>query len=499
MGILSRAFQRALQVDLLALEQRGRKGLSHSRLSDRFHWYLWTGLWLALLCIGVGAFVLGTIRAATGSQTDFCQDYSSALALLHGQAVYHPIQCNNAYLDLPGRVEYNSHPPTSILLLAPFGLLGEIPATLLWGFFLLAAYLVSGWLLIHTLHWKVLPSLGLFAIGSVLWQPAVQAAQWLNMEQVLLLLLIGVWLLERQHQDTWAGVLLGIASLLKIWPLVILVIPLLQRRWRLVAATGSVVLVGCLLALILEGPSAFLTYLGPVRIIEQAWVDAAKGDNVSVVGAVTGLLVGYRETPFKPTPLMPGDTPGMAALLGEFLSAGLLGGGIGLLWWKRRILQDEVVDSLAFGLMLTLILLSFPLIWTAGIISLLLPVTTMLLALRLLPRPPRWWWWILGSSLLLLNILYLPLLPLLLDHLLQLIWNDQPVLGLLGAIEQASPTLGLLLFVGALAYLLASQSCRQPRAGELETSGEPVRINTSPIEPPFDMRPRASQHCGNTR
>jgi Glycosyltransferase family 87 len=304
----------------------------------------------------------------------------------------------------------------------------------------------------------MLPGLGLFAIGSVLWQPAVQAAQWLNMEQVLLLLLVGVWLLERRRQYTWAGVLLGVASLLKIWPLVILVIPLLQRRWRLVAATASVVVVGCLLALILEGPSAFLTYLGPVRIIEQAWVDAAKGDNVSVVGAVTGLLVGYRETPFKPIPLMPGITPGMAALLGEVLSAGLLGGGLGLLWWKRRTLQDEAADSIAFGLMSTLILLSFPLIWTAGIITLLLPVTTLLLALRLLPRPPRWWWWILGSSLLLLNILYLPLLPLLLDHLLQLIWNDQPVLGLLGVIERAIPTLGLLLFAGALAYLLARKA-----------------------------------------
>jgi hypothetical protein len=133
MEILSRAFQRALQLDLLAPEQRGRKGLTH-RLSDRFHWYLWTGLWLTLLCIGVGSFVLGTIRAATGSQTDFCQDYSSAVALLHGQAVYHPIHCNNAYLYLPGRVEYNSHPPTSIVLFAPFGLLAEIPATLLWGF-----------------------------------------------------------------------------------------------------------------------------------------------------------------------------------------------------------------------------------------------------------------------------------------------------------------------------------------------------------------------------
>jgi hypothetical protein len=195
------------------------------------------------------------------------------------------------------------------VLLAPFGLLPQIPATLLWGFLLLAAYLVSGCLLIHTLGWNVLPGLGLYAVGSVLWQPAVQAIQWLNMDQVLLLLLVGVWLLERRGQNTWAGVLLGVASLLKMWPLLFLVIPVLQRHWRLVAATGSVVL----------------------------------------------------------------------------------------------------------------------------------------------------------------DILYLPLLPLLLDHLLQLIWNNQAVLGLLGAVEQASPTLGLLLFACALAYLLASRSYRQPTVAELDS------------------------------
>jgi hypothetical protein len=494
--MLSRVFHRALHVDLPAPEQRGRKGLS-LRQSAGLQWYLLTGLWCTLLCMGVGALLLGTIKSATGSQTDFCQDYLSAVALLHGQAVYHPIQCFSAFLSLPGRVEYNSHPPTSIVLFAPFGLLSQIPATLLWGFLLLTAYLVSGWLLIRALHWKVLPGLGLFAVGSVLWQPAVQATQFLNMEQVLLLLLVGVWLLERRRQDTWAGVLLGVASLLKIWPLVILVIPLLQRRWRLVAVAGSVVLVGCLLSLLLEGPSAFLTYLGPVRVSEQAWVDAAKTDNVSVVGAVTGLLVGYRGTSATPTPLVRGITPGLAALLGEVLGAGLLGGGIWLLWWKRRMLQDEAGDSLAFGLVLTLVLLCFPLTWHAGITTLLLSVTALLLTLRHRLRPPRWWWWILGTSLVLINILYVPLLPLLIDHLLQLIWNGQPALNLLDNIKEAVPALGLFLFAGALASLLAWQGYRQSKAGKGETSGNPFRLKISPIEPPFEMRPRASQDCGS--
>jgi hypothetical protein len=486
--MLSRVFRRALYPDRLAPEQRHRKRFVH-RQSLGFHWYLWTGLWWTLLLVGVGALVLGTILAAYIPATDFCQDYVSAVALLHGQNVYHPIQCNGAYLGWPGRVMYNAHPPTSVVLLALFGLLAKVPATLVWGLLSLAAYLVSGWLLIRTLDWKVLPSLGLFAIGSVLWQPALQSVQWLNFERILLLLLVGVWLLERRRQDTWAGVLLGIASLLKVWPLIFVVIPLLQQRWRLVAVTASVILLVCSLALLLEGPSAFLAYIGPVRVIEQAWAAEGKVENISVVGAVTGLLVGYRGT--TGPPLVPGVKPGMAVLMGEILSAIVLGCGLWLLWWKRRILQDEVGDLLAYGLVLTLVLLTFPLTWTDSIILALLPVTTLLVTLRHRIHPPGWWWWILGTSMVLINILYVPVLPLLINGLLHVTWSGTPVLNLLENVTDASPTVGLLLFAGALAYLLVWQSNQQPKAAERETSGEPVRLNTSPIEPQLEVRPSA--------
>jgi hypothetical protein len=377
------------------------------------------------------------------------------------------------------------------VLFAPFGLLAQIPATLLWGFLSLAAYMVSGWLLIRALRWKVLPGLGLFAIGSVLWQPVIQATEYLNLEQVLLLLLVGVWLLKRRRKDTWAGVLLGIASLLKVWPLVILVIPLLQRRWRLVVVTASVTLLGCSLALLLEGPSAFLDYIGPVRVIEQAWVAAGKVENISIVGAVTGLLTRYRGASAPLIPLVPGIKPGMAVFVGEVLGAILLGCGMWLLWWKRRTLQGEVGDLLAFSLVLTLILLAFPLTWPASIIVGLLPVTTLVVALRHQIRPPGWWWWILGTSLVLMNILYVPLLPQLIDGLLHLIWNATLVLNLLESLKDVSPTLGLLLFAGTLAYLLVWQSHQQPKAAEPETSGEPVRLNTSPTKLQLEVRSRA--------
>ena len=416
-----------------------------------------------LLFVGVVGLGVLTVQAATGPN-DFCQDYWSAVAVLHGQAVYPPIYCWAGYMHLPVAVEYNSHPPTSILLYAPFGLLPKIPATMLWGFLSLAAYLASGWLLLRSLHWPTLQGLAIFAVGSLFWQPAVQAIQVLNMGQVLLLLLVVVWLLDRQQRNAWAGVVLGMAGLLKIWPLVILVIPLLQRRWRLVAAAGCVVLLGSLAAFIVEGPSAFLAYAGPIRINEQDWITHA--GNESVAGTVAGLFTGFRGAVFPPVALVPGIPQNTAILLGELLGAVLMGGGVWLLFWKRRLLQDETGKLIAWGFVVTLILLAFPLTWPWGTITELLPITTLALALRRLPCPSLWWRVLIGASLLFLSVPYTPQLIIILSQ--SSFRYHQSGLAALGILEVVCPTLGLLLFAGAQAWLLARQEYHEPTAGEPE-------------------------------
>jgi hypothetical protein len=108
--------------------------------------------------------------------------------------------------------------------------------------------------------------------------------------------------------------------------------------------------------------------------------------------------------------------------------------------------EDEAGRLLAFGLLVTLVVVAFPLSWVWALITLFLPVATLVLALRHLPRPPRWWWWLLGASMFLLNI---ELVVFLQFHGLE-------------TLQVVSPTLGLLLFVGAQAYLLARQPEPQP-------------------------------------
>jgi hypothetical protein len=412
-----------------------------------------TVLWGALLCLGVAELVLITIQGVHGAN-DFCQDYASAVSLLHGQTAYPPVFCFSTASKLPGGIAYNSHPPTSIVLFLPFGLLSKPAATILWGLISLAAYLVSIWLLLRALRWPVLPGLALVSAGSILWLPAATVTWVLNTEQVLLLLLVGVWLLAERKRDSWAGVLLGIACLLKIWPVLLLVLPLLQRRWRLVLVTGGVIVAGILLALVVEGPSAFLAYAGPVRLAENAWVTIGYPGNISLTGALVGLLAGYSGATSRQAPAFPGMHAPTVVLLGEALSALLLLGGIGLVWWQRRVLQDRQDASgyrLAFGLLVTLSVVTFPLSWVWALITLLLPVATLLLALRRQPPLPKWWWWLLAASMFLMNVELVVFLGFI--HLQRL-----------ATLQAVTPTVGLLLFVAAQATLLAWQPGRRPRA-----------------------------------
>lgn len=417
--------------------------------SSRAHvsWMLGRVWWGSLLGASTGLMVLYILLTSHGP-TDYCQDYLAAVRLLHGQPIYQPLHCWKGTIYVPTPLEYDTHPPFAALTLLPLGWLPLVSASMVWGLCCFAAYSLSGVLLLRTLGWASLRNLALFMVGSLLWTPSVGAEEYQNFGQVLTLLLVGAWLLERRRSTGWSGTLLGLASLLKIWPLVLFGGAVLQRRWRLTWVGGAVVALGTALTVIVVGAGAYGAYLGPVRANELGWLPSS--GNLSVVGVVTRVLVGYPAPAQFAVPLIPGVAPTTAALLGEGVAAVLLGATLLFLWWCARQAQDGPVAELCQSLLLTILLLVFPLSWYTGLITLLLPGTQLILALRQLPRPPRWWYVLVGASLL----------PLLSPDRLVLavpVWFAGPteaVLPKIGTIVAGLPTYGLLLFAFAQAYLL---------------------------------------------
>ncbi len=428
----------------------------------RLLWLLSRADWGALFSLGL-VFLVAQALVVSRGPTDFCTDYVSAQRVMQGLQPYVPLHCSAGAVSFPhGLYEYDTHPPSSVLLLLPFALLPLRQATLIWGLCALAAYLVSGALLLKALGWYSLRGAALFLLGSVLWLPLLFSETFLNFEQLLTLLLTAAWGLSRRGRHGWSGWLLGMAGLLKLWPAALLLLPLIQRRWRAALVGGVTLACGALLALLVVGRAAYAAYLGPVRLNETL---AAPSDaNVSLVGAVARLWTGVPGVP----PLLPGLSVPAAVLLAQGLAALLLAGIVALLWWSYRRGASEAVELLSQGLLVTALVLAFPITWYWMVITLLVPCATTLLALRQLPRPPRWWIALaIGGLLPMAGPGWVAIrLP---------VWLQQAriaspaswqllVLGL--------PTVGLLCFVGAQCWLL----CRASAARASQTTCESASI-----------------------
>src|SRR6185437_2131201 len=127
--------------------------------------------------------------------------------------------------------------------------------------------------------------------------------------------------------------------------------------------------------------------------------------------------------------------------------------------WCHRRGPSEAVELLSQGLLITTLLLVFPITWYWMLIVLLLPCAATLLALRQLPRPPRWW------------------LALLVGSLVPAAGPGWAVIRLPGWLQQAHlvgpaawqllliglPTVGLLCFAGAQVWLLWHARISQAR------------------------------------
>jgi hypothetical protein len=418
------------------------------RTDVSFHrwWFLRTLGWALALGVGMLLLIVQVFVVSQG-RSDFCQDYIAARWLLQGKPIYAPLHCWTGYIYLPVPIELNPHPPFAILPFLPLALLPQTPATIIWGLCSLAAYLGSGWLLLREIGWLKLQGIALFVLGSLLWHPVMLAEQLQNSGQMLLLLLVVAWLMERHGQHAWAGGSIGLAGLLRIWPLALLFPALLGRQWRQGAASGAVVVLGGAVTLLTPGSAAYGSFFGSVRANEQFWIPARGG--ISLVSAIVRPFTGYGDPRFPFPPLVHALTLTQAVLLAEGIAGLLLLGGIFFLWRCQRQVRQEPAVLLSQSLLLTLVLVCFPITWDWGLLYLLLPGTILILALRRLSRPPCWWYIVLSLSLvpLLEPDWFISILPL---WLLQQTsgWRQAATL-LVGM-----PTYGLLLFAGLQSYLL---------------------------------------------
>jgi alpha-1,2-mannosyltransferase len=205
--------------------------------------------------------------------------------------------------------------------------------------------------------------------------------------------LIGCWALLRQRRDALAGVLLGLACLIKLFPGLIVLYLLMRRRWLAGVAALGTVAIGSLLTLLLVGPGDMLDYF--VRMAPQdSAVHGLSPINVALAGVIRRLLSdGPWVNPLIDAPLLATGLVGMASL----------GALIVLLRYIGRMAPTVWSEDRAFALVCVAMLLISPITWWHVFPLLLLPFGLLLQDLQ--ARPDRWK---LGLSLLALALVSLP-------------------------------------------------------------------------------------------
>lgn len=211
------------------------------------------GPWIGLLALLGTVGVISFVRAQEAGRFDFEHFY------LDAQYVWQHDQ-----LPPPAERELPFYLPVVPLLLSPVAFGGRTVAAALWtaGQIACVAYILRELARWFTAHQRVPTAAGPLALLCLIAAPALYEASKFNQLSFLTLaiLLAAFAALEREQRFT-AGTLFGLATAIKLLPVVFIVWLLLKRQWRALAgcaaATLVVVFLPCLLAF---GPARTTQY-----------------------------------------------------------------------------------------------------------------------------------------------------------------------------------------------------------------------------------------------
>jgi hypothetical protein len=287
---------------------------------------------------------------------DFSQDYLASQALLSGQTLYNP--------DF-----YNNHPPFDMLLILPLALLPYHTAFLIWSALALLCYGAVGLIVARELNIALAPHWVALMAGLALCWPPFQEQMALGQWSLLIAAcLIGCWALLRHERDRLAGVLLGVACLIKLFPGLLIIFLLLRRRWWAAGAACATVAIGGLLSVAIVGMGDTLDFFMRVAPSNAAAL-AAFPLNTALAGPISRLLVDG--TWVRPLLI----APALASWLARLVSLGLLI-VLGRQAWRAPATQRG--EDMTFAAVCIAMLLISPLTWQHTFMLLILPFGLLL-------------------------------------------------------------------------------------------------------------------------
>lgn len=328
--------------------------------------------WTLLLSLGVLAIFAVYSYASLWDRdwaSDFAPLFRGPRAAWRGEALY---RLDELAANPFGPVY--KYPPFFALVMGPFTLLSPGPAFQLWKAFQVALVLVSAYLLWIAVsgelrRWSTLWLVLLLA----LFQPIIDTIRYGQVDALLLVLLAGgLWALRQpddQQERSWRwwlyGALLAVATLIKLYPAYLLLLPLLRRRTAaLWGFGGGLALLGGL-SVALLGPAVHLEYIREVLPLSgggTAWIE-----NQTINGFLNRLHT------LTALPLAPA---GDETVIWLTYAAALALTGLAL-WWCRAL-----PDDLAYALLIVTMLMILPASWIHYQTILLIPLYVVMVAVE---------------------------------------------------------------------------------------------------------------------
>ncbi len=366
-----------------------------------------------LLILSVGRLLVYTVRFARHSlQMDFAAYYTAGEAINRGLTPYqNHVDHDPPLWDGVARYAHSRflYPPLVAWLFGPLARLPYAAAKTIWTILGLgcvgASLAISAWIV--DAEQMGAPAWALVGIATALFHPILTHLERGQIDALTLLILIGSFALVLKGRRSWhgpaAGLLLALATLLKLHIVLILPFLVVRRRWRVTAGYGSgVIFLGLLSMLVVPGLSIDYVFeqlprisiygeggememLVPEEHLHRLLEDVPEGmtqkdgriyqreafaffANATLVRYLSPMLVGW----------------GIEFSVSQ-LSIGIFGVLFGLLfvwqWWCRlnhRQLEPRTA-FLYWQLVLILILLAAPQTWVMNLVW-LLPLFVVLLA-----------------------------------------------------------------------------------------------------------------------
>jgi alpha-1,2-mannosyltransferase len=313
------------------------------------------------LALSVGHFVFSARAVLRKGFADFPIFMAHATDFLHSGRLY--VSADDLAAYAPGAAVYK-FPPFYALFLLPFAHANlRRVETGHWAL-QIALYLLAVTLTVvslrprHPLRFAIVA-----AIVALNFAPFFETLYGLQVETELLLLVAVALLALLRGHDVLGGVALGLAAMLKVYPIFLLLYLGLTRRWRAIAGFFAAAAVALVLALAVFGPGQNRLYF--TRILPEMLQERPDSTTENVA------FGRYAQT-------LLGATPQVAKRMGQLLAVPLVIVSAIVVCRGRRQWPVEERVSLELALFVALMLLCLANSWTHYQLWLLLPILVLL-------------------------------------------------------------------------------------------------------------------------